>query len=162
MDFKEKLSIEIGKQQSKIAKLRHDIKSAEIYLQAQIDTLNLFPKEDGSASNDDASLRTGSDPARVREILSAAGKPMHVMELLTKLGKDQNPANRATLSGTLGRYALKNKVFTKTAPNTFGLLSSPGKILAVVTIDPSTEDIPVSFGTAAADVPSTVDEDVPF
>lgn len=163
MDFKDKLTSEIGKQQSKIAKLRHDLKSAEIYLQAQMDMLNLIPKEDGGPSNDDASLRTGSDPARVREILVSAGKPMHVMDLLTKLGKEPNPANRATLSGTLGRYVAKNKVFTKTAPNTFGLLafSASGPTPLVLDIA-EPDEIPAAFGKPEADKQPAVDEDVPF
>ena len=109
--------------------------------------------------------QAGSDPAKVRDILKAAGAPLHVMELLARLGKALTPENRATLTGTLGNYVRKNRVFVKTAPNTFGLLNASLE---------EADEIPESFGTPEADKPSPakaeqvqpssdeLEEDVPF
>jgi len=167
MDFRQLVSKEIARQEGRIAKLEHELETAKTYLKAQVDMLKLLPSDGNAAGtvDDDVALRPGGDPAKVRDILKAAGAPLHVMELLARLGKALTPENRATLTGTLGNYVRKNRVFVKTAPNTFGLLNASLE---------EADEIPESFGTPEADKPSPakaeqvqpssdeLEEDVPF
>lgn len=67
------------------------------------------------------SLRKGSDTEKVYNVLLAIETPLHVDDLLLKIGKTGGGA-KASLVGTLNAYANDGKVFSKPAPNTFGLL----------------------------------------
>jgi len=57
------------------------------------------------------------------EFLKAQGKPMHVTEILEGIGSDTSKKSRTALSGSLGWYVRRNEIFSRPAPNTFGLLS---------------------------------------
>jgi hypothetical protein len=46
---------------------------------------------------------------------------MHVTDLLKEMGKDATKSNRTSLSGSLGFYVRQEEIFTRPAPNTFGL-----------------------------------------
>ena len=52
----------------------------------------------------------------------AAGKPLHLHEIITALGRTADADTKAKIAGLLGWYTSKGKVFTKTAPNTYGLV----------------------------------------
>ena len=47
---------------------------------------------------------------------------MHVSALIEELGKDLNRKSRASMTGSLGAYARRGEIFTRPAPNTFGLI----------------------------------------
>jgi len=149
MDFKELVINEIRRQELRVSKLKHELDTAQIYLKAQRDMLKLMGEDAlssvGDSGADDSSLRSGGDPAKVRDILKEAGKPLHVMELLGRLGKPQTPENRATLTGTLSNYVRKGRVFAKTAPNTFGLITSA--------VEFADDNVPENFGAPEADKP---------
>ena len=51
-----------------------------------------------------------------------SGKPLHISDLLVALGKETDHDNRAALSGSLSAYVRKHEIFTRPAPNTFGLV----------------------------------------
>ena len=44
------------------------------------------------------------------------------MAILRGVGEEETAANRATLSGSLSAYVRKGEVFTRPAPNVFGLV----------------------------------------
>lgn len=67
------------------------------------------------------SLREGTEISKVMEIIKRAGRPMHVKEILVKLGTNDKK-KKISLTGTLNQYSKKNKIFTKTASNTYGVL----------------------------------------
>jgi hypothetical protein len=67
-------------------------------------------------------LRPGTTLHKVAEILREAGKPLHISEILPKLGKEVNRKTRATLTGSLGTYIRNKVIFDRPAPNTFGLI----------------------------------------
>ncbi len=145
MDIRRKLDRDIEKQKQKISELQTQLNGEENYLRAQIDMLRLFPKTDSKSS--EQHLRPGSDPARVRDILKAAEKPMHISEILTKLGKPQTVEARSGLSGTLGIYVRRGEIFTRPAPNTFGLIDPENSDEPVDAENQEAQEPPDDFGT---------------
>lgn len=66
---------------------------------------------------------SGNRPhGRARDFIRSKGAPQHVAEILKGISKDPNKANLMSLSGSLGSYVRKGHIFTKPAPNTFGLI----------------------------------------
>lgn len=57
------------------------------------------------------------------ELIKKTGRPMHVKEILEGIGKKDTKKERVSLSSSLGMYYRKNEIFTRPAPNTFGLIS---------------------------------------
>jgi hypothetical protein len=53
--------------------------------------------------------------------LRKAGKPLHITDILKGIGKTTSKKDRVSLSGSLGWYVRRNEIFTRPAPNTFGL-----------------------------------------
>jgi hypothetical protein len=130
MGFREDLKLRIEKKRTEIATLEEKLNEAGVYLRALEDTFKLLPHEEGEpddvGSVSASVMRVGTRIAHAREILQKSGHPMHVSELLAamKLPFDNN--TRAALSGSLGAYVRKGEVFTRPAPNTFGLIGMEG------------------------------------
>ncbi len=120
MNLRRKLTREIEKQEVKISQMRSDLVAAEAYLKAQQDVLKLLPRE--PHQREAHQLRVNSDLAKAREIIAEEGKPIHVSELLKRLGKELTRDSRASLSASIGAYVRRNEIFTRPAPNTFGLV----------------------------------------
>lgn len=120
MDFRKKIQDKIKKQTEKIHEIEIQLREAKVYLSALQDTLKLAPKSNGSIGGKSV-LRPGSLVALARESLRKTGKPMHVRDILKDIGKDTTRNNRVSLSGSIGGYIRKEQIFTKIAPNTFGL-----------------------------------------
>lgn len=57
--------------------------------------------------------------AKARDALLKEAKPLHIDDLLKAIGKTKE--HKASVSGSLGNYVRKNEIFTRPAPNTFGL-----------------------------------------
>lgn len=140
MGLRENFQRLIEKKQDEIRELEVKIREAQAYLQALQDSARLLPKDDikQSTAVSDAPLRPGSELARVQEIIAAEGNPMHVNDILTKMGKPVDQSNRVSLVGTLGSYTRKGRVFTRPAPNTFGLIGMPAPV--------GTDELPDNFG----------------
>lgn len=113
---------EIEKQEANLVALRTQLTAAEAYIQAQRDMLKMLPKENDPARANQLVLRPGSEPAKVRDILKEDGKPMHISEILTKLGRPVNRETRSAISGALSGYVRRGAIFTRPAPNTFALV----------------------------------------
>ena len=112
----------IEKKEQEIQDLEDKIKEASVYLQALRDVLKKFPREGSSEELPTSSLRPGSMVAEARDLILLAGKPMHVDELLKAKGKPLTRDNRTALGGSLSAYVRKGTIFTRVAPNTFGLM----------------------------------------
>ena len=95
------------------------INGAKNYLQGMEDALKLLPRDDAETG---AVLRPGSNLAKARDAIKQAGKPMHVSDLLAALGRDITRMNRSGLSGSMAAYVRRGEIFTRPAPNTFGLV----------------------------------------
>lgn len=100
------------------------IRESAAYITALEDTLKLLPRD--APENPALTLRPDTAVAKARNIILEAGKPLHINEILTKLGRSVNRNNRAALSGSLAAYVRKQEVFTRPAPNTFSLIELSG------------------------------------
>lgn len=114
------------------------IELKDAYIQGLKDTLRHLPK-DGQNGNGKTVLRPGSEIAKAREILLKEGKPLHITEILKRIGKDVNRKSRASLSGYMSYFMRRGEYFTRPAPNTFGLLEFDPP-------QPSSDEPPAEFG----------------
>lgn len=121
MGIREDLVRKIERKRAEIAELETTARLAREYLQALEDTLKMIPKDPSNGSNSFATLRPGSALAKARDAIRKAARPMHVTELLEAIGKGTSRNERAGLSGTLAAYVRRGEIFTRPAPNTFGL-----------------------------------------
>ena len=128
------------KKREEIALLEKQIGEAKSYLLALQDALKMMPKQ---SDGDTAAqvLRPGSDVAKAYEILKESGKPMHVNEIVKQMGREVTKANRISVSGSLSGYARRNYIFTRPAPNTFGLVEFDAAI--------KSDEPPEDFGASA-------------
>jgi hypothetical protein len=131
----------IDKKQQEIRALEIQLREAAAYIQALQDSMKLLPR-DVEGRSEEHLLREGSALAKTRDLLRHSGTPLPISEILKLLGKPQDKKHRISLAGTLSGYARKGRVFTKTAPNTFGLLEFG-------TSEDSAEDeeLPAEFGS---------------
>jgi uncharacterized coiled-coil protein SlyX len=141
MYLRKKLEGKITDQERKIAQLERDLAEAKAYLDGIKDALKLLPSE--GIDHSSATLREGSDLAKARDVLRKEGKPLHIDELLKRMGKEVNRNTKGGLGGSMSDYVRKGRVFTKTAPNTFGLLEFEAS--------PTLLEPPESFGLPKSD-----------
>jgi hypothetical protein len=156
-----KIEERLRRKEAEILAFEEKIKAARVYAQALRDVLRLLgedsatvPPEDGT----DTVLRAGSAVAQAREAILEKGAPMHVNDILSALGKDMTREARASLIGSISAYVRRGEIFTRPAPNTFGLseLGHPG----VVDDDATEEDEPpAGFGRMATRSPDGDDEE---
>lgn len=66
-------------------------------------------------------FREGSGPQMAKMALEASEKPLHLSEILEKIGQENTKKNRLSLGSTLSRYARNEHIFIKAGPNIFGL-----------------------------------------
>lgn len=67
-------------------------------------------------------LRPDSEIFKVREILRDAKQPLHIDEILIRLGKSGDNKKKLSLAGSLASYVKQRRIFKKTLPNTFVLI----------------------------------------
>ena len=120
MGLREQLQRKIEKKQEEIGQMHFQISQQEAYLQALQDVLSSIPKDDGAPR--DITLRHGTAVAKARDAILAAGKPLHVSEILKAIGKEDTKDGRISLGGSLSAYVRRREVFTRPEPNTFGLI----------------------------------------
>lgn len=118
MNLRKEFEKLIEKKRTEIVEAQKAIDSAEAYIQAMLDAIRKLPKEDAVAP----AVKPGSDVEKVRDAILAAGKPLHLNEIIEALGRTADADTKAKIAGLLGWYTSKGKVFTKTAPNTYGLV----------------------------------------
>jgi hypothetical protein len=87
-------------------------------------------------------LRPGSAVSQARDVILTKGKPAHISEILEALGKEATREGRASLTSSLAAYVRREEIFTRPAPNTFGLIEL-GHESVEDTVDP---EPPSEFG----------------
>lgn len=132
----------IDKKQQEIDNLELQLREANAYIQALQDSMKLLPREGNNTAEMGYNLRPDSTLAKARDIIRATGKPMPIGDILKAIGASPDKKNRVSLAGTLSSYTKKGRIFTKTAPNTFGLLEF-GASQAIAGED----DLPEDFGS---------------
>lgn len=125
MGAREEIQKRIERKRAEIVSLEAQVREAEIYIQALEDTLKILPKDTSNEPLDSSvltELRPGSRVAKARDFLRQAGQQLQVMEILKGIGEPPNAANRAGLSSSISAYVREGRIFTRPAPNTFGLV----------------------------------------
>jgi hypothetical protein len=122
MGFREDLLRRIERKRAEISDLEAQVNNAKTYLLGLEEAYKVVSR--GAANQDSAtpSFRVGSLLARSYEAIKKAGRPLHVNDLLVAVGREVTRADRSALSGTLAAYVRKGEVFTRPAPNTYGLV----------------------------------------
>jgi hypothetical protein len=128
MALRDDIQKRIDKKRTEIAALEAQINSATIYIQALEDTLKMIPREaDTGEVTTAATIRPGSKMDKAREAIRKVGKPLYISALVESIGEPNTAARRAALAGSLSAYARRGDVFTRPAPNTFGLIELTSK-----------------------------------
>lgn len=122
MGARKKIEIKIKKKEKEIQELRAKINDAKIYIQALNDTLKVIPKDKMENTSSVDKLRAGSSVFKTWQYLEKSGKPMHIDDILTAIGKGTTKKDKTALAGSLGYYVRNKEIFTRPAPNTFGLI----------------------------------------
>ncbi|MFC1476255.1 hypothetical protein ACFLQW_04570 [Candidatus Zixiibacteriota bacterium] len=110
----------IRQKEEEVNQLKQQLMQAEAELKGWQGSLRLIQRT--TAGNGGGVIRPGSLVYQARSVLLKEGKPMHIKALLAKMGKEITKKNRVSLSGSLGGYVRQNYIFTRPAPNTFGLM----------------------------------------
>jgi hypothetical protein len=126
MNERRKVEERLKRKEQEIRDLEDQIKAAKIYVQALQDVLKLLPRDPDVDTSPETVLRPGSLVAQTRTSIKARGTALHVDEILRILGKDVNRENKAALSGSLAAYVRRGEIFTRPAPNTYGLVELDG------------------------------------
>lgn len=130
------LERKIRQKEEEVKRLNEELMRAKAYLDAYCETLRLIKKTSNSQEGD--TIRPGSMVHQALLALRNFQKPMHVSELLQYMGKESTKNNRVSLSGSLGTYVRDRTVFTRPAPNTFGLIEFDSQ---------GEDEIPDNFGS---------------
>lgn len=146
MGVRENFQKLIDKKQQELLDLDSDYemrrREVRSYIQALQDSLKMLPRDVQNGSADYA-LRPNSALAHARDAIRAAGSPLPIADILKAIGKPPDKNSRVSLAGTLSGYAREGKVFTKTAPNTFGLLEFDKERAA----GSAEDELPEDFGS---------------
>lgn len=124
----------IKQKEEEVGELRQKLVQAQAYLDAMKDSLRLIQKTSGGNGSD--SLRPGSLVDKARNAIQEEGKPLHVDKILKLIGKEVTKQNKISLSGSLASYVRQRIIFTRPAPNTFGLIE----------LDETRDELPEGFG----------------
>lgn len=141
------LDNKIRKKEAEIRSLEQKLQAARVYIQALMDVRR---EVEGDASE----LKAGSMVAMARDAIKRAGKPLHVDEILTAIGRPAE--SKSSLTGSLAAYVRRSEIFTRPGPNTYGLVDLDEDVLVL-------SNPPTGFGTQPATFdPDLDDDDVPF
>ena len=152
MNERRKIEDRIKKKEEEIQNLEIQSRDARVYVKALQDVLKILPRE-AEASNDSSAvtLRQGSAVAAAREIILKRGQPVHISHLLREMGRELTRESRASLGSSLAAYVRKGEIFTRPAPNQFGLVE-----LGHSKMDGISQEPPEDFGSIEED------DEVPF
>lgn len=149
----------IKRKVTEIQTLERKLESAKIYLRALRDVQGAIAKDLEKDDSSGTILRKGSAVAQAHDAILMLGKPLHIDELLKCLDKDVTRESKASLAGSLAAYVRREEIFTRPAPNTFGL-----RELNHFELVPPPNEPPPNFGTESnpsAEVPD-FDKEIPF
>jgi hypothetical protein len=123
---RKKIEERLQKKESEIQNLEERLRAARVYVQALQDVLKLLGTVEETETvihpTKTATLRTGSAVDQARQVILNRGMPVHVTALLEAMGKDTGAESRVSLASSLAAYVRRGEIFSRPAPNTFGLL----------------------------------------
>jgi hypothetical protein len=145
----------LRKKEIEIQSLEEKLRSARVYVQALHDIVKMLDKSVSEDVPVESILRPGSTVSQARDVIIKVGRPVHVNELLEALGKEATREGRASLTSQLAAYVRREEIFTRPAPNTFGLIELGHESLE----DDQGAGPPTGFGKTPQD---DDDEEIPF
>lgn len=159
MTERKKIEDRLRKKEQEIASYEDKIKAARVYVQALRDILKMLADDDGEADAETV-LRHGSAVAEARQVILRQGAPVHINDILAALGKEATREAKASLTSSIAAYVRRGEIFTRTAPNTFGLAE-----LGHETTEEEGAEPPVDFGRPTPPRPPRPpepDDEIPF
>ena len=158
MSERKMIEDKLRRKENEILSLEEKIKAAKVYVQALRDVLKALDK---SADGDSIpALKEGSAVAQARDTIMNNNSPMHIDEILETLGKENTRESKASLTSSLAAYVRRNEIFTRPAPNTFGLVDMDTELDQ----NGRNDGPPPNFGKLSPPPPPSNDddEDIPF
>ncbi|EBW9044121.1 hypothetical protein BZR70_24085, partial [Salmonella enterica subsp. enterica serovar Enteritidis] len=123
MSERKKIEDRLRKKEQEILSLEEKIKASKIYVNALRDILKMLESDDvNDRYESESSLRVGSAVDQARHVILGKSQPVHIDDLLIALGKDPTREAKASLTSSLAAYVRRGEIFTRSAPNTFGLV----------------------------------------
>ena len=122
MGARQELEKRIEKKKAEISELESKLREERAFLSGLQESLRFFPKDDSGDTKTEVVLRPGTDLYKTQEFLQKQGRPTYIADILRGIGKEVTKENRVSLSGNLSWYVRKGLIFTRPAPNTFGLI----------------------------------------
>ena len=164
MNERQKVEERLRKKEQEIQVFEEKIRSGRVYVQALRDVLKLLSEDEEADETPETVLRPGSAVAQARKVISERGEPVHVNELLAALGRKVTRESRASLTSSLAAYVRRGEIFTRPAPNTFGLID-----LGHHTPEEPKNEPPQGFGKVVPPDPDEIppdpdadDDEIPF
>src|SRR4029077_10276685 len=102
MGLREEIQKKLDKKEEEKWNLLDQMRACDIYIASLQDVLKMLPRE--AEPGKERSLRPGTAVSMARDAIRKAGKPLHIGELLTALGKTDAKKHRLALSGSLATY----------------------------------------------------------
>jgi hypothetical protein len=124
MGLREDFLRRIEKKRAEVDAQRTALRLEERYLEAMLDAYKLLPRsgEDSNGSSRPSGLRMKSNTGKAYEALKRLGRPVHIKDLIETMGLKVNRTTTQGLASSLRAYVNKGEIFTKPAPNTYGLV----------------------------------------
>lgn len=120
-NLRDEFQLRIDSKRRELRDLENRIQALRSFIDGLEYAASLLPS-DSAYPDSDSQLRKGTTVARAQAIIKAANRPLHVSEILRLIGEPDDNTHRVSLSGSLAAYVRKGQVFTRPAPNTFGLI----------------------------------------
>lgn len=128
-NFQAELEGKIRRKEAELAALEAQLREVRTYLTALQDMRRMMDKAgsaNASSTVGSRGIREGTTVHRALEILREAGHPLHISELLKRLGKPNTRDAGAAVTGSLSSYVRRGQIFTRPKPGTFGLVEMIG------------------------------------
>lgn len=124
MSLRGKFERKIREKEQEIHDLENKLVEARAYMHAMQDAIRLVPIEGGGENGEIGSevvIKPGSAMEAAMKALREAGKALHIMDLIKAMGREPTSESRASVGSSIAAYVRKGVIFTRPAPNTFGL-----------------------------------------
>jgi hypothetical protein len=121
MSSREGIERAIRKKEIEILSLEKKIEGHRAFIRGLKESLRYLPTNGVEPEAQATGLRVGTMIHKVKMILETRNRALHVNEILKALGRPVDAKNRVSVAGSIGGYVRRDEIFTKEAPNTFGL-----------------------------------------
>ncbi|WP_394888011.1 hypothetical protein ACG873_23310 [Mesorhizobium sp. AaZ16] len=157
MTERKKIEDRLRKKEQEVASLEEKTKVARVYIQALRDILKMLASDADDNTDAESVLRPGSAVAEARQVILNKGAPVHINDILQALGREATREAKASLTSSLAAYVRRGEIFTRPAPNTFGLAE-----LGHETTEEEVAEPPPDFGRPTPPRPPEPDDEIPF